>query len=79
MCEGVAQCRRVFPSVGVCAPLWWGVPSVGGCAQAWVCPSAGECSLVWECVPRGGRVFPVCDGVPKSRRVCPSVGRCSLV
>ena len=29
---------------------------------------------MWECVPQCGRVCPVCEGVPKSRRVCPSVG-----
>ena len=41
--------------------------------------SVRGCYPEWEGVAQCGRVCPVCEGVPKSRRVCPSVGGCSLV
>ena len=41
MWEGVAQCGRVHPSVGGCAPVWEGVPQCGR-----VCPRMCVCE-VW--------------------------------
>ena len=71
MWEGVSQCGRVCPSVGVCVPVWDGVsrcvPVLEGVSQCMrVCPSVLGC-------------VPVCEGVPQCVRVCPSVAGCVSV
>ena len=53
MWEGVPNCGKVFPSVGVGVPVWEGVPQCG-CG----CPSVGGCSPVLERVSQCGRVCP---------------------